>query len=253
MNQAEIFRADSNIALTQQREDMAAIFRWTSRLGMHESVANHFSLAVNETSSQFLINPNGRHFANMRASELLLLDANDLSTMESVDAPDPTAWAIHSAIHRNVPQARCVIHLHPHYATALASLADIRLPPIDQNAMRFYGRTAIDDGFNGMGLGEEADRLAGLLGNYSVLLMGNHGIMTVGETVALAFSHLYYFEKACRNYITALSAGLPLRVADDEIARKTAQQWDSFIVPLANSHLREIREILDREEPEYKL
>ena len=253
MTQAEILRAESTIALTQQREDMAAAFRWTARLGMHESVANHFSLAVNESSTRFLINPNGRHFANIRASELLVLDANDVSTMEAVNAPDPTAWAIHSAIHRNVPQARCVLHLHPHYATALASLADSRLPPIDQNAMRFYGRLAIDEGFDGMGLGEEAERLSGLLGEHSVLLMGNHGIMTVGETVAVAFSHIYYFEKACRNYFTALSAGLPLRVADDNVAKKTAEQWEIFIVPLADGHLREIREILDREEPDYKL
>ena len=104
------------------RVNLAAVFRMTARLGMHESIANHFSFAVSSDGSKFLINPNGRHFSNIRASELLLLDANDDSTMNGPDAPDPTAWAIHGALHRNVPQARCLIHLHPKYATVLASL-----------------------------------------------------------------------------------------------------------------------------------
>ena len=94
--------------------------------------------------------------------------------------------------------------------------------------------------------------MSGLLSGHSVLLMGNHGVTTIGETVAVAFSHMYYFEKACRNYITALSTGQPLRVVEHEIAEKTATQWQDFIAPIADDHLREIREILDREEPEYR-
>ena len=234
------------------RRDLAAVFRWTARLNMHESVANHFSVAVNASGSRFLINPNGRHFANMRASDLLLLDADDESTMQRPDAPDATAWDIHSAIHRNVPNARCVLHLHPHYVTALASLADCTMPPLDQNTMRFYRRYTIDGGYDGMGLGGEAERLAGLLSEHPVLLMGNHGVTTVGRTIALAFGHMYYFEKACRNYITALSTGQALRVVPHEIAEKTAVQWQRFIEPIADAHLREIREILEREEPDYK-
>jgi ribulose-5-phosphate 4-epimerase/fuculose-1-phosphate aldolase len=234
------------------REELAAVFRWTARIGMHESVANHFSVAVNESGSQFLINPNGRHFANMRASDLMLLDAEDDDTMSRPDAPDATAWAIHSGIHRNVPAARCVLHLHPHYATALASLEDSSMLPVDQNTMRFYNRYTVDDGFGGMGLGGEATRLSGLLSEHPVLLMGNHGVTTIGDTVAMAFGQMYYFEKACRNYITALSTGQTLRVADHETAELTAVQWEQFIEPLATGHLREIREILDREQPEYK-
>lgn len=234
------------------REDLAAVFRWTARLGMHESVANHFSVAVNDTGSQFLINPDGRYFANMRASDLLLLDADDSSVMERDDAPDATAWAIHSAMHRNNSRARCVLHLHPHYATALSSLLDADLPPIDQNTMRFYQRFVIDNEFDGMALGDEAERVSGLLREHSVLLMGNHGVTAVGESVAVAFSNMYYFEKACRNYITALSTGRKLHVVDHETAEKTAVQWEDFIKPLADAHLREIREILDREEPQYR-
>ena len=76
--------ADERIAL-------ACAFRWTARLEMHESVANHFSLAVDEAGTKFLMNPRGRHFSRIKASALLLLDAEDGQTMVRADAPDPTA------------------------------------------------------------------------------------------------------------------------------------------------------------------
>jgi ribulose-5-phosphate 4-epimerase/fuculose-1-phosphate aldolase len=239
----------------EDRINLAAVFRMSARLDMHESVANHFSYAVSEDGSQFLVNPLGRHFSNVRASELLLLDANDDSTMNKPNVPDPTAWAIHGAMHRNVPQARCILHLHPKYATVLASIEDEGLAPIDQNTMRFFNRVSLDSGFDGMGLGDEAERLTKTLGDNRVLIMGNHGIMVVGETIAKAFDELYYFERACSNYITALMTGKPLRIVSDAGAEKTAQQWDDYINKsrYADVHLQEVREILDREEPDYKL
>ena len=79
-----------NIDNWQQRVDLAAAFRWTARLNMHEGVSNHFSLAVNQDGTQFLMNPNLRHFSRVKASELLLLDANDPDTLEKPGAPDPT-------------------------------------------------------------------------------------------------------------------------------------------------------------------
>ena len=239
----------------EDRVNLAAVFRITARLDMHESVANHFSYAVSDDGSQFLVNPMGRHFANVRASELLLLDANDETTMEKPNAPDPTAWAIHGAMHRNVPQARCLLHVHSRYATVLASLKDEGLPPIDQNTMRFFNRVSTDSGFDGMGLGDEAERLTTTLGDNRVLVMGNHGVMVVGDTIAKAFDDLYYFERACSNYIIALTTGKPLRTVNDEVAEKTAQQWDYYInkTRYTETHLSEVREILDREEPDYKL
>ena len=107
-----------------ERLDLAAAFRFTARLNMHEAVANHFSLAVNKSGSKFLLNPIGKHFSEISASDLILIDANDKNTMSQPNAPDPTAWAIHSALHRNNPQARCILHVHPQYATILSSLDD---------------------------------------------------------------------------------------------------------------------------------
>ena len=188
----------------EERIALACAFRWAARYDLHESVANHFSVAVNDSGTRFLMNPRGRHFSLMRASELLLLDAEDESTMQRPDAPDPTAWGLHGAIHRRVPHARCLLHVHSRYATVLACLADPTLPPIDQNAMRFWGRVTVDDQFEGMGLDDEAERVAALAGDNPILLMRNHGVMVIGETVAQAFDDLYYFERSCETYITAL-------------------------------------------------
>ena len=239
----------------EDRINLAAAFRMAARLNLHESVANHFSFAVSDDGGRFLINPFGRHFSTLRASELLLLDAHDDSSIDAANRPDPTAWAIHSAMHRNAPQARCVLHAHSKYATVLASIEADAIAPIDQNTMRFFNRVSLDDGFDGMGLGDEAERLTTKLGSNPILLMGNHGVIAVGETVGKAFDNLYYFERACETYITALMTGVPLRRVSDAVAEKTAQQWQDYIqrVGLGEAFFSEIRVILDREEPDYKL
>ncbi len=178
----------------QERYDLAAAFRWAARLNMHEAVANHFSLAVSEDGSQFLLNPNGSHFSQIRSSDLLLVDGNDKTTMSKPNPPEPTAWAIHGAIHRNNPQARCILHVHSKYATILASLKDKTMYPIDQNTMRFFERVSVDNGYDGMGLGNEAERLSNELGNNQILLLGSHGVIAAAPSVALAFDSLYYLK-----------------------------------------------------------
>jgi ribulose-5-phosphate 4-epimerase/fuculose-1-phosphate aldolase len=221
---------------------------------MHEGVANHFSLAVSPDGRQFLMNPNGRHFSRVTASSLLLLDADDPAAMQRPDAPDPTAWDLHGAIHRNVPGATCVLHVHSKYALSLACLADSTLPPIDQNAMRFYDRVIIDDGYDGMGLGAEAERVSRAFADHpgkSVMTMGNHGTMILGNSVAHAFDALYYFEKACETYITALSTGRPLRIASAAVASKTAQQWAEYPGGCV-LHFNELRNLLDDLDPSYR-
>jgi ribulose-5-phosphate 4-epimerase/fuculose-1-phosphate aldolase len=217
---------------------------------MHEAVANHFSLAVNKSGSKFLLNPIGKHFSEISASDLILIDANNKDTMNHQDAPDPTAWAIHSALHRNNPQARCILHAHPQYATILSSLDDKEMKPIDQNTMRFYDRVSIDRDFSGMGLGKEAERLSTLLGDNPVLMMGNHGVLTAARTVASAFDELYYFERSCQTLIGAYQTGKKIHVVSDKVAKKTAQQWIDY--DASDLHFAALKRILDKEEPDYK-
>ncbi len=236
----------------QERCDLAAAFRWTARLNMHEAVANHFSLAVSDEGRKFLINPDCRHFSKIRASELLLLDADDPDTMQRPDAPDPTAWHIHGRMHARLPQARCVLHAHPKYATVLASLKDSTIYPIDQTTARFFEGVALDDGYAGLALSdEEGDRLAAKLGNRTVLMMGNHGVMVAGETVGQAFDCLYFLERAAETMVTAYMTGQPLRIIPDDIARRTARQWAEY-PGYGEKHLAELKRILDEEEPDYR-
>ena len=238
-----------NLDHWQERVDLACAFRWTARLNMHEGVANHFSLAVSDDGQKFLMNPNGRHFSRIKASDLILLDAADPTSMDRPDAPDATAWALHGALHREVPQARCVMHVHSKYATVLASLADSSMPPIDQNTMRFYGKIAVDDSYGGMGLGDEAERVARLMRAHpdkTVLMMGNHGIMIFAPSVAYAFDEMYYFERSAETLVTAYTTGRPLRVASHEVAEKTARQWREY-GGLGELHFSELKAILEAE------
>ncbi|GAA6202505.1 class II aldolase and adducin N-terminal domain-containing protein [Aquicoccus sp. SU-CL01552] len=244
--------AASNMSHWQDRTDLAAAFRWTARLNMHEAVANHFSLAVNEDGTQFLINPNQAHFARIRASDLLLLDANDPDALNRPDAPDPTAWGLHGSIHRRCPHARCVMHAHSIFATVLASLADSTLPPIDQNTATFYNRVVIDESFGGLAFEDEGERCAAMLTDPSkkVMVMGNHGVLVLGDSVGDAFNRLYYFERAAETYIRALQTGQPLRLIPQEIAEKTARELEDY-PGQAKAHLCAIRQILDSYAPDY--
>lgn len=244
--------ARQNLTHWAERVDLAAAFRWTVAQNMHEAVANHFSLALNPDGTRFLINPNGRHFARIRASDLLELDANDPTTMDRPDAPDPTAWGLHGSIHRTLPHARCVMHVHSVHATVLASLADSRLPAIDQNTAMFFGRHVVDDHFGGMALGDEGARCAEMLTDPKVttMIMGNHGVLIIGQSVAETFNRLYYFERAAETYIRALQTGRPLRVLPDAVAEKTAQEWETY-PGFATAHLREIRALLDAQGSDY--
>ncbi|WGW03943.1 class II aldolase and adducin N-terminal domain-containing protein [Tropicibacter oceani] len=243
----------ANIEHWEERCDLAAAFRWTARMNMHEGVANHFSLSVNEDGTKFLMNPNLKHFSRIRASDLLLIDANDPASMDRPDAPDPTAWGLHGGLHRACAHARCAMHVHSIHATVLATLKDKRLPPIDQNCAMFFNRTVIDEGYGGLAFEDEGARCAALFDDpkKKVMVMGNHGVMVIGDTVAETFNRLYYFERAAETYIRALQTGQPLDVLSDEIAEKTAQEIEDYPVPQDARFLEELRLILDEEGSNY--
>lgn len=232
------------------RADLAAAFRWAARLNLHEATANHFSAAISEDGQTFLLNPRGRHFSRMRASELLLLDGD--STRESSPDADPTAWYLHAHLHRHVPRARCVLHTHMPYSTTLACLQDFEFLILDQNACRFHQRIAYDRHYAGMALDDtEGERVARLLGDdKSVLFLGNHGVLVVGETVGEAFDELYYLEKAAQLQVLALSTGRPLALVPDDVAALACKQWLEY-PEVAALHFAELRRILDLESPDY--
>ena len=238
----------------QARIDLAAAFRWAARLGMHESIANHFSVAVSDDGTRFLLNPVGRHFSRIRASELLLLDAADPGAAEGDNAPDPTAWYLHAELHQRLLQARCILHTHMPNTTALCCLKDFEFLMLDQNACRFHQRIAYDRDYSGMALdASEGARVARLLGTgKSVLFMGNHGVIVVAPSVAQAFDELYYLEKAAELQVLALSTGRPLALLPDKVAALACAQWNAYPTQFSELHFDELKRILDTEETDYK-
>jgi len=234
----------------QLRIDLAAACRVASRLDWQEAVANHFSVAISADGRYFLMNPLWRHFSRIRASDFLLLDAQSDSAHHA-QLLDPTAWAIHGTMHAQLPRARCILHAHPPYATAWSCLADPQIKPIDQTSARFYNRVAIDTHYGGIAdNAAEGLRLTRALGEYSVLIMGNHGVLVVGDTVGETFDALYHLERACRTLLLAYSTGQPLRALPDALAESTARSWDDGGAQAA-AHFAQQKATLDAEDGSY--
>jgi len=235
-------------ALAQGRIDLAAALRWSARLGFNEGVCNHFSLEL--APDRYLINPQGLHWSEVTAADILLIDGQG-QVLEGKHKLEPTAFFIHSHIHRANPQARCVLHTHMPYATALTLIAGGRLEWCNQNALRYWGRIAYDDTYNGLALDDaEGERIAAQLQGKSVMFMASHGVTVVGGSVAWAFDDLYYLERACMHQVLAVqgAAGKPLRRVPDDICARVAaqiagerQQSELFF--------DSVKRMLDRDEP----
>ncbi len=243
---------DTTLDETQIRIDLAAAIRLSCREGWHEGVANHFSAAISADGKKFIVNPRWAHWSRVKASDLLLCDADDPSTMDRPDAPDPSAWSIHSALHRNLPQARVALHIHPPHCTALAGLKDPTIHPIDQVTARWYKRLAYDLAFGGIATeGEEGERISQSVGNHGAVMMQNHGVTTFGGTVAEAWDAMYHLERAARTLVLAYSTGQTLAIMPDHLAEATATEWETY-KEAEFAHFAEMKRVLDREEPDYK-
>ncbi|MGE4219128.1 MAG: aldolase [Alphaproteobacteria bacterium] len=240
----------SPASLRQCRIDLAAAFRWAVRLGLHEGVCNHFSLAVG--GDRFLVNPFGLHWSEITASSLLLADYEG-HVVEGEGTVEDTAFYIHSRVHKLCPQATCVLHTHMPYATALTLVEGGRLEPVHQTALKFTGRVAYDETYAGLALdGAEGDRIAAGLGNRSIMFMAAHGVLVTAPTVAEAFDDLYYLERACQAQVLARSTGLPLRVLPRETVARTEQQFATGSEAYARLHFDALKRLLDRQEPDYR-
>lgn len=237
-----------NKAETEARLDLTAALRWASRLGLGEGICNHFSCALPGASDRFLINPQGLHWSEVTPADLVVVDAagRKIAGRHSVE---PTAFFIHSAVHRGKASARCVMHTHMPFATTLTVVQGGRLEWASQNSLKFHGRVAYDEDYNGLALdAAEGERLCSKLRDADVAFLANHGVMVCGPTVAATFDDLYYLERACMLQVLAQGTGRPLRIVPEEIAALTAQQMMQDSVQ-AELHLRALRRILDREEP----
>jgi ribulose-5-phosphate 4-epimerase/fuculose-1-phosphate aldolase len=235
------------------RRELAAALRWAARLGFQEGVDNHFSVAVPDehgvvTGERFLVNPYGLLWSEVTASSLVLCDGAG-TVIEGAYGVEATAFFIHAPLHEHHAQA--VLHTHMPYATALTLLEGGRLEPCQQNALLFPGRIAYAAEYGGLALDRtEGERIARALGGASVLMLGGHGVITAADTVAEAFSDLYYLEMAARAQVLAMATGRPLRRIPDEIVRHTAEQAKTELGQVAARYFDAVKRTLLREEPD---
>lgn len=238
-------------ALAAGREDLAAALRWSARLGLNEGVCNHYSFEL--APDRYLINPQGLHWSEVQPRDILLIDGSG-HVLDGPHPMEPTAFFIHSWIHRLNPHARAVLHTHMPYATALTLVQGGRLAWCNQNALRFHDRVAYDDTYNGLALDDaEGRRIASQLEGRDVMFMASHGVTVVGRSIAWAFDDLYYLERACMHQVLAVqaAAGRPLREVPGELCARVAaqiagerQQSDLF--------LQSVKRMLDRDEPGWR-
>ncbi len=208
----------------EARIGLAAAYRFADRFELAEGICNHLTLAVPGEKDRYLLIPFGMHWSEVTASSLLVVDS-DGNLVSGDGDPEPTAFLIHGAVHRARPDAACVMHTHMPNALALCMVEGEGLQMADQNACRYFGRTAFMDAFEGIVFDEKkASPIADALGDKDVLFLANHGVIVVGETVERAWEDLYFLERACAAQVAALSMGLPLRRVPDEAAATIAEE-----------------------------
>ena len=236
----------------QHKVDLAAAVRLADRFGLSEGISNHFSYALDEAGERFLLHAFGLHWSEVRASDILTVDG-DGNALDGDGEVERSAFVIHSRVHQGCPRARCVMHTHMPYATALGLLEDTGLEPVEQNALRFYDDVAYDSGYTGLALAQdEGERLASALGDKRVLFMANHGVLVVGETIAEAFDDLYYLERACQVQILAHSTGRPFKRIGANVAAATAASFqEPPVTQEPAKHFAALKRLLDRADPSY--
>lgn len=206
------------------RADLALALRAAAHHGLAEGVCNHFSVEIQDGSGRFLINPRGLLWSEIQADDIVMVNEAGQRLVGKHEV-ESTAMFIHAAIHR-IAKKVCVLHTHMPFATALTLTTDRALDTtLSQNAMRFYGRVAIDGDYRGLALdAAEGERIARAMNGADVAFLGNHGVVVCAERVDYAYDDLYYLERACMAQVLAQSTGRPLAPINADVARHVASQ-----------------------------
>jgi ribulose-5-phosphate 4-epimerase/fuculose-1-phosphate aldolase len=207
----------------QNRVDLAACYRLCALYGWDDGIYTHISAAVRGEPGHYLINAFGLRFDEVTASNLVKVDGAG-NVVGAVPAPvNQSGFRLHAAVHKSRPDAACVMHLH-HPAGIAVGMQEDGLLPLSPYALRFYGTLAYHD-YEGIAMTpDEQARLVHDLGARPVMLMRNHGSLTVGRTIAEAFVLMETLDRACDVQLRAQAAGVPLRQPPDAICAKTHDQ-----------------------------
>ena len=210
------------------RIELAAAYRLVDFFGWCELIYGHLTAHVPGPEPHFLINPYGLNYDEVTATNLIKIDINGKMVEASPYAVNEAGFVIHSAVHMmSKENNRVVMHTHSRSGMAIAALEE-GLLPISMGATAFFEDIAYHD-YEGPSLYlEERERLQESLGDKKVLILRNHGLLTVGRTVAEAFIRLYRLESACQVQLDAGAAG-SLRVLNQDLARKSGKDVKRFM------------------------
>jgi ribulose-5-phosphate 4-epimerase/fuculose-1-phosphate aldolase len=212
------------------REDLAACYRLLAHFRMTDLIYTHCTLRVPGPERRYLINPYGLMWDEISASDLVLLEADGTPVGSRTPPINLAGFVIHGAIHESRDDAHCIIHTHTLAGCAIAAQRD-GLLPVNQISLEFHGRVAYHD-YEGISYDlDERQRLVRDLGDRPVMIMRNHGLLTVGATVAQAFLRMFYLEKACEIQLAAQGTGQPLSLPSEEICRKAERQFNAPPAP----------------------
>lgn len=240
----------------QARVDLAAAHRIAVRHGFNEGIFNHLTFVVPGRSDRYYQIPFGMHWSEVTASSLMEVGIGDGKVKRGEGEVERSCYCIHAPIHAALPHAKAVFHTHMPFASALTRLEDPRIKEIGQTEVGLMGKIAYDDLYTGPAVEpEEGERLARVIGDKTILFMANHGISTMGKTIAEAYDRLYYVERAAQVQIYAMWTGQPLKQLPEPVVQKTMRDISgaSFYEgpSPAKRHFDALRRILDREEQDY--
>ena len=239
----------------EARCELAAAFRIAASLGWTDMLGTHFSLRVPGANDEFLINPYGLLFEEITASSLVKIDTEGNKLSESEYDVNRAGFVIHSAIHMASHDAHCVMHCHTPAGVGVSSQKQ-GLLPITQMALTVWSEVRYHD-YEGVADNEdERERLVKDLGDGTMLILRNHGTLTVGATVGEAFARMNRIERACKFQLAALTGGAEPNLIPREIVDYTAQQGRELSKTGRSAGGKllwaALRRKLDREDPSYR-
>jgi ribulose-5-phosphate 4-epimerase/fuculose-1-phosphate aldolase len=247
---------DQSAAEWQARVDLAAAHRLAFIQGFSEGIFNHLTFVVPGRSDRYYQIPFGMHWSEVTASCFMEVGIDDAEVKRGEGGVGRSCYWIHAPIQQELPPGKAVFHTHMPFASALTRLEDPRIKEIGQTEVGMAGEIAYDDEYTGPALDPaEGARLAKVIGDKTVLFMANHGISTVGGTVAEAYDRLYYIERAAQVQIYAMWTGQPLKKLPAPVVEKTMRDIGGTSLykgpSPAQRHFDALKRMLDRKEPDY--
>lgn len=224
-------------AIITARNELAACFQLAALHGLEEGICNHFSAMLPGHDDLFLVNPYGYAFSEVTVQNLLVCDFAG-NVVDGDGEPEATAFYIHARLHKQLPRIKVAFHTHMPHATALCLLQGPPLLWLGQTALKFYGRTAVDEDYNGLALdASEGDRIASVMGDADIVFLKNHGVIVAAPTIAEAWDDLYYLERAAQVQLLAMATQRELKPVPHAIAQRAYEQMREGDAQSARAHL----------------